>query len=175
MATTTLHDYLKDLHFQGAINLDTPLRALVSAETLQIAPAAAASTYPPTDIFIGRRYIYVTLTAGNPQLAAVAGVAEHVRAATGQQGEVRPSQEPPESTRGLTEQFDLLHTSGLINLDVPLRSLVQPDGGGAVILREDIPPSIFIHQAFVFIHVGGNPTLIEDVANVASDVRAETT
>src|SRR5688572_9283999 len=86
MATTTLHEYLKDLHFQGAINLDTPLRALVSAETLQIAPAAVATTYPPTDIFIGRRYVYITLTGGNPQLAGVAGAAEHVRAATtGQQ------------------------------------------------------------------------------------------
>jgi hypothetical protein len=76
----TLHDFAENLHKQGVINLDTPLRALASS-----APELASNKGPEArngDMFFGSWFVYVVAGNEAPQLAEIASVADDVRAIT---------------------------------------------------------------------------------------------
>ena len=164
-APATLHDLLQELHEQGAINLDTPLGKLVAPDTLDgVAPQTGAARLP-SDIFVGPRYVYVTLTPGNVEVAGVADVAAEVRDATGQNAERASTSDriPPAGS------FATLNESGLVNLAAPLRSLVSPGSGGAVLLRDE-GPAVFIHQNYVIVHIPDPAPQIADVSTVADEV-----
>jgi hypothetical protein len=162
---TTLNQLLLNLHEQKTINLDTPLRSLIDHNPI--------AQRLPTDIIIGPRYIYVTLLPDVARLNDVAGVADDVRGVAGQQ----KSPPPPRGGQGpVTDpSFGELSASGLLNLDAPLRALIQPDGAGAMeIDLRDAGPAIFIHQNYVFIHNPGDHPQLTEMAGVSEKVQAIT-
>jgi len=170
---STLHEYAVHLHEQGALNLDTPLRALVGQQTLDAAlPNDPAIPRLPTDIFVGPRYVFITALPlpPPPDLNQAASVADDVRASTGQQ---RPS---PGTTRpALDQTFGALDGIGFINLDATLRSLIQPDGIGCTELDlRDAGPALYIHENFIFLHVSQQPPQLGDVFKTADSVRKVT-
>jgi hypothetical protein len=52
--------------------------------------------------------------------------------------------------------LDILGNSGLLNLNAPLRSLIQPDGVGSLDVTATDRPACFITPHYVYIH---NPDL----------------
>jgi hypothetical protein len=57
----------------------------------------------------------------------------------------------PVQIHGLLTQLD---KAKIVNLDVPLRSLVRPEGmGGASLNGADEGPAVLIHHDYVLIHI----------------------
>ena len=142
----TLHDVVANLHKQGVINLDTPLRALVTAAP-QLAPATAGPERNG-DMFFGSWYVYFVAGSDAPRLAEIAGVASEVRSAT-------KTQEPAARDIGsfiTADQATILGQSGLIDLDRPLGALLQPEGIAGLI-RIEGGVSAFITHRYCIVHV----------------------
>jgi len=76
----------------------------------------------------------------------------------------------------IDQTLSFLHEKKLINLDVPLSALVQPEGlGGFAINGADDGPAVLIHHDYVIIHIPRVAQLgINELPQIAESVRAKT-
>lgn len=141
----TLHDVVVNLHNNKAIDLDTPLRVL--AESAAGLAANSPIDARNGDMFFGSWLVFMTAGSDAPRLSEVASVASDVQTYTGTQ---TPPAGPPSFVAA--DQSLQLDKIGLIDLDQPLRSLLQPDGLAGTI-RVEGGVSCFIHHRFCLLHV----------------------
>jgi len=66
-----------------------------------------------------------------------------------------------------------LANTRFLNLDVPVRSLIEPAGLGGASLNPaaDDGPALLIHENFIILHIPGRLNEIEEIINVAEKVR----